>query len=122
MSGAAKAYQWLVWIILACVGVQFFLAGLGTLGGESIDPHEGFGSLIQLLTLILAILAVVSRQSSEVKGMTFALLVLAILQSVFAMEDLDQLRAFHVFDAFLIAGLTNHLCQKVGFPLKTATA
>ena len=119
MSGSAWAFQWLVWVIILGIGVQFFL---GVLGGESIDPHAAFGSLLQLLTLILVILAFVSKQPSEVKGMSVVLLVLAILQTVFIIDDLDQLRAFHVFDAFLITALVMHLGQRVGFPLRSGAA
>ena len=120
MTGAARAYQWLVWIILICIGVQFLLAGLGVMGGESIEPHQGFGSLIQLLALITVILSFVSKQPPAVKGMSIGLFVLLVLQTVFAIEDLDQLRSLHVLNAFLIAGLTNHLCQRTGFPLGNA--
>ena len=61
MSGSAWAFQWLVWVILLGVAIQFFLGGLGVLGGESIDPHAALGSLLQLLTLVLVILAFVSK-------------------------------------------------------------
>ncbi|HEX5140243.1 MAG TPA: DUF6220 domain-containing protein [Dehalococcoidia bacterium] len=119
MSGTQVAYRWLVWLILLAVALQFFLAGLGVLGGESIDPHRGLGSLIELLTLILAILAFVSKQPKPVLWMCVTLFVLAILQSLFATEDLDPewLRSFHVFDAFLIAGLAQHLAVRAGWPL-----
>ena len=117
MSGSAWAFQWLVWVIILAIGVQFFLAGLGVMGGESIDTHRALGMLLQLLTLVLVILAFVSKQPSEIKGMSVVLLVLAILQTVFTIDDLDQLRAFHVFDAFLITVLVMHLGQRVGFPL-----
>jgi hypothetical protein len=122
MSGSAWAFQWLVWVIILAIGVQFFLAGLGVMGGESIDPHRALGMLFQLLTLVLVILAFVSKQPSEIRGMTVVLLVLAILQTVFIIDDLDQLRAFHVFDAFLITALVMHLGQRVGFPLRSSGA
>jgi hypothetical protein len=122
MSGSAWAFQWLVWVIILAVAIQFFLAGLGVLGGESIDPHAALGSLLQLLTLVLVILAFVSKQPSEIKGMSVVLLVLAVLQSVFVIDDLDQIRAFHVFDAFLITALVMHLAQRVGFPLRSGAA
>lgn len=122
MSGSTWAFQWLVWVIILTIGVQFFLAGLGVMGGEGIDAHVNLGRFSQLLTLILAILAFVSKQPSEIKGMSVVLFVLAILQSVFIIDDLDQLRAFHVFDAFLITALVMHLGQRVGFPLRSGAA
>ena len=120
MSGSAWAFQWLVWVIILAVAIQFFLAGLGMLGGESIEPHRGLGMLFILLSLALVGVAFLSKQPSEVKGMSVVLFVLAVLQIVFAIEDLNQIRAFHVFDAFLITALVMHLGQRVGFPLRSS--
>jgi hypothetical protein len=122
MSGSAWAFQWLVWLIILAIGVQFFLAGLGVMGGESIDAHRALGMLLQLLTLVLVALAFASKQPSEIRGMSVVLFVLAVLQTVFTIEDLDQLRAFHVFDAFLITALVMHLGQRVGFPLRSSAS
>jgi hypothetical protein len=36
---ARKIYVGLAWVFVVAVGVQFFLAGLGVLGGESIEAH-----------------------------------------------------------------------------------
>jgi hypothetical protein len=116
MNWAGTAFRWLVWLFALGVAVQFFLAGLGVLGGEDIEPHEALGSLMVLLSLALLILAFVGKQARPVIGMAAVLFVLMILQSVSAqVEDPPFLRAFHVFDALLIAGLVQHLAQKVGW-------
>jgi Family of unknown function (DUF6220) len=118
MTWTRSAFQWLVWLFLLGVAIQFFLAGLGVMGGESIEPHRAVGSLLQLVAIVLAILAFVSKQARPVLIMCVVLLVLTILQSVFAQEDLDPivLRSFHVFDALLIAGLAMHLQLRAGSP------
>jgi hypothetical protein len=121
MTWARPAYQWLVWLFLLGLAVQFFLAGMGVLGGESIDPHAGLGSLLQLVSLIMLILAFVGKVERRLLIMTLVLFVLMVLQSVFAQPDLDPvfLRTFHVFDAFLIVGIVFHLATSVEMPFKT---
>lgn len=120
MTWARPAYQWLAWIFLVALGVQFFLAGMGVLGGEEIDPHQAFGSLLQLVSLVMLILAIVAKLGGKLIGMSVVLLVLMVLQSVFAQPDLDPifLRTFHVFDAFLIVGLVYNIATKMGSPLQ----
>ncbi len=51
--------------------------------------------------------------------MALALVVLTVQQSIWASESLKPmwLRSFHVFDAFLIAGLSQQLAKRGGSPL-----
>jgi len=117
MALARTSFQWLVWLYILGVVIQFFLAGLGVMGGEDIEPHEALGSLLTLVSLILLVLALVGKEGRAVIGMCGALLVLAVLQSVWAQIDEPLfLRAFHVFDALLIAAIAQHLGQRVGWP------
>lgn len=120
MTWTSPAYRWLVWLILIAVALQFLFAGLGVMGDESLDPHRGLASLILLLSIALVVLAFLSGQLAAVKGMCGALLVLVALQYVWAAHDLDPawLRSLHVFDAFLIAGLNQHLAMRAGWPLR----
>jgi uncharacterized protein DUF6220 len=124
MTWARPTFQWLVWIFGLGVVIQFFLAGMGVLGGESIEAHQALGSLLILLSLIMLILAFIAKLERPMIIMTAVLFVLMVLQSVFAQPDLDPvfLRTFHVFDALLIAGLVQHLAVRVGWPMKTAIA
>ena len=50
-------------VYLAGVVTQFFLAGLGIFGAASLDPHRMLGMLVILLSLILLVLALISRRS-----------------------------------------------------------
>lgn len=126
MAVAAKIYQWLIWSVLIALPVQFFLAGLGlsVLGGESIDPHRGLGSLIGLIVIVLFLLSLVGRMGKPTIMMTLTLLVLTILQSIWVAEDLDPqwLRSFHVLDALLIAALVYHLAKRVGMPMRSGAS
>jgi hypothetical protein len=120
MAWARPAYRWLIWLFLLGLGIEFFLAGLGVLGGESLDPHEGLGSLLILAFCFLSSLPRLGGESPIIP-MTVVLLILTALQILWAGEDLDPLwlRSLHVFGAFLIAGLSQNLAMKVGFPLSS---
>jgi hypothetical protein len=119
MAWARAVYRWLIWLFLLGIGIQFLLAGLGTLGGESIEPHEELGRLLLAVSLILVVLAAIGRLQRPIIPMTVVLLILTGLEMFWAGEDLDPrwLRSFHVLGAFLIAGLSQNLAMKVGFPL-----
>lgn len=121
MAWARPAYRWLIWLFLLGLGIEFFLAGLGVLGGESIDPHEGLGNLLVVVCLVLVILAAIGRLERPIMLMTVVLLFLTALQMLWASEDLDPmwLRSLHIFGAFLIVGLSQNLATKVGFPLSS---
>jgi uncharacterized membrane protein YkvI len=120
MPWARRTYRWLIWLFLLGLAIQFLFAGLGTLGGESIEPHRGLGNLLILISLVLAVLAAVARLERPIIPMTIVLLLLTALQILWAqLESPMWLRSFHVFDAFLLAGLADNLARKVGFPLSS---
>jgi hypothetical protein len=120
MTGTQKAFQWLVWIIVLAVGVQFLLAGAGVLAGEDIEPHQALGSLLTLLGLILLVLAFASNQDRSLRMMSVVLFVLFILQSVWVViSDTSIIRSLHVFGAFLIVGLLTHMATKAGMPFRS---
>ncbi len=43
MTAAKRAMTIVAYLFLLGIVVQFFLAGLGTLGGEDLEAHRGFG-------------------------------------------------------------------------------
>ena len=55
---ARKMFLVLAWSFVLAVAIQFLLAGLGILGGESLEPHRQWGfvalHLIPVLMLIAA--------------------------------------------------------------------
>ncbi|HLF72051.1 MAG TPA: DUF6220 domain-containing protein [Dehalococcoidia bacterium] len=124
MVVAAKIYQWLIWLVLLALPVQFLLAGLGVMGGEEIDPHQGLGSLIQLIVIVLFLVSLLGRMGKPTIMMTLTLLVLSILQSIWAAEDLDPqwLRSLHVLDALLMSALVYHLATRVGMPMRSGAS
>ena len=119
MAMAAKVYQALAWLFVIAVVIQFFLAGLGVLGGESITAHEDWGFIVlHLIPLIMLILAVVGRMGRAVIGMTVLMFVLVFIQPIFSDEEMDPqwIRALHVLNGLFIFILGYHIAQRVGMP------
>src|SRR4051812_28288658 len=123
MTWTRPAFKWLIWLFCLGLAVQFFLAGLGVFGGGSLDPHRGLGSAMQLVSILIVIVVALGPFEPKLKGMALALVVLTVLQSLWASESLKPvwLRSFHVFDAFLIVGLSIHMAQLAGLPLAKRT-
>src|SRR5690349_15114908 len=111
----ASAFKGLVGVFFIGVAVQFLLAGVGVVGGESITPHRILGMTLQLVALLIVVTAFLSKQPKPVLIMSGALLVLMVLQTPFIhIEDPMIIRSLHVFDAFLIVGLGDALMRRAG--------
>jgi hypothetical protein len=40
---ARRVFAGLAWLLVLATAIQFLLAGLGVLGGESLEPHRQWG-------------------------------------------------------------------------------
>jgi hypothetical protein len=105
MPWARTGHTYIAYALGLLLVIQFFLAGLGIveLGNKDIEPHQMVGSLMQLLSLILLVFAVLARYRGPLLGMSISLFVLMVLQSVWAGVDVSVLRAVHVLGALAIA-------------------
>jgi Family of unknown function (DUF6220) len=115
MDGARKIFGGLAWLFVVAVAIQFLLAGLGILGGESMDLHRAWGFFVlHLIPILMFIAALVGRMGRRVLGLTVALFLLVFLQPLFAAPELDPrwLRSLHVLNALFIFTLGFHLVQR----------
>ena len=102
------------WLFMLFIAIQFFLAGLGVLGGESIEAHRQVGFVVlHLIPIAMFLVAIIGKMGRKFIGLTVLLFVLVFLQPLFADPELDPqwLRSFHVLNAFFIAGLGFQLAQ-----------
>ena len=106
MDVARKIFVGLAWLFVLAVAIQFLLAGLGILGGESLEPHRQWGFIVlHLIPILMLIIAIVGR-------MRWVLLV--FLQPLFVDPELHPrwLRSLHVLNALFIFALGHHLAQR----------
>jgi len=92
-------------LLVVCVFVQIFLAGLGVFDDPAMFlSHAGFGYLIEALTLVVVITAALARASRRQVGLAALTFGLMVLQSVFVglRTDLPAVAALHPVNGFLI--------------------
>lgn len=70
MDVARKVFVGLAWLFVLAVAIQFLLAGLGVLGGESLEAHRQWGFIvlhfIPILMFIAAIVGPMGRGGAGV--------------------------------------------------------
>ena len=123
MTWTKPAFSALAYLFLIGVGIQFLLAGLGVLGGESIEAHRQFGfTALHLIPLLMIVVAAVGKMGKKTIGMSIVLFLLVFIQPLFADEGLDPmwLRSLHVLNAFIITVLSLHIAQLAGQPFHRA--
>lgn len=115
MATARKAFVVLAWLFVLAVAIQFLLAGLGVLGGESIEPHREWGFIVlHLIPILMLIAAIIGRMGRTVIVLTVVLFLLVFLQPLFVDPELHPrwLRSLHVLNALFIFALGYHLAQR----------
>jgi hypothetical protein len=125
MQLARKVFLVLAWSFVVAVAIQFLLAGLGILGGESLEPHRQWGFVaLHLIPVLMLIAAIVGRMGRAVIGLTIGVFVLVFLQPLFAAPDLEPqwLRSLHVLNALFIAGLGYDLVRRASSTIAAAHA
>jgi Zn-dependent protease with chaperone function len=105
VSGARYVFLAMVWIYLAGILFQVFLAGIGLFGAaKDFEPHAGLGWILHLVPVLLLIVAAVARVGSTLLWWTTALLVVQFIQPILATlrNDVPLVAAFHPVLALII--------------------
>jgi Zn-dependent protease with chaperone function len=105
VSGARYLYLALVWLYVAGIVVQVFLAGMGLFGAQrDFEPHIGLGWLLHLVPILLLIVAAVARVGSRLLWWNTALLVVQFVQPILALarHDVPVVAALHPVLALII--------------------
>ena len=115
MNGSiGQAYRGLMWLFTAGVVVQVFLAGLGVFGGkDDFGLHLTWAIVLFVMAVLSPLLAIAGRLGRRVTGLSFLVLVLFFLQSVFVQlrTDMPYLAALHPVNALAIFWLSLTLAR-----------
>jgi hypothetical protein len=115
VSGARYVFLAMVWIYLAGILFQVFLAGIGLFGAaKDFEPHVGLGWILHLVPVLLVIVADVARVGSSLLWWTAVLLVVQFVQPLFALarQDAPVVAAFHPVLALVIFWLAFTIALK----------
>ncbi len=105
MAGARYVYLGIVWIYLAGILVQVFLAGTGLFGvARDFEPHIGLGWILHIVPFLLLIAGAVARIGSRLMWWTTALAAVQFIQPLLALarHDVPVVAAFHPVLALVI--------------------
>ena len=103
--------------------IQFFLAGYGAFetvhnkkfNDNNFGAHGGLGTLLVLLALVIAVLALIGRWSqfvTRVSLLLFGLMVLQFILGVTGANDSAWLGALHAVNALVIVAVTYLLIRE----------
>lgn len=109
LSGARYLYLALVWLFLAGIVAQVFLAGLGLFGAaRDFGPHVELGWTLVLAPLVLVIVAALARVGWRMFLSNVVLLVLVFIQPELPglATNAPIAAALHPVNALLIFWLT----------------
>jgi Family of unknown function (DUF6220) len=120
MSTVARIHRGLGFFFLAVGIVAFFLAGLGAFGAESFEAHQGSGSLLVLLSLILLILAAVGRREALTQSAVLFGLMLVQMGLGIAGEDVGILGGLHPVNGLIVLFVAHQAAR--GLPLSPAAS
>lgn len=111
---ARRVFVGLMWLYVLGVVVQFFLAGLGVLGGRSFEAHEAVGySALHLTPVLILLIGFLGRLPWNLLALTFVFGVVAFLQPIWVAEFRDELLgALHVLGALVIFVLAHTIAQR----------
>ena len=115
MGVARKLFVGFAWLFVLAVAIQFLLAGLSVLGGESMEAHRQWGFIVlHLIPILMLIAAIVGRMGRNVHALTGVLFLLVFVQPLFADAQLDPrwLRSLHVLNALFVFALGYHSAQR----------
>jgi hypothetical protein len=113
MDIARKTFVVIAWLFVLAVAIQFLLAGLGLMGGESLEPHRQWGFIVlHLIPILMLIASIVGRMGRTAIVLTVVLFLLVFLQPLFVELDPRWLRSLHVLNALFIFALGYHLIQR----------
>ena len=105
VSGARWLFLVLVWLYVAGILYQVFLAGMGLFGAaRDFEPHVGLGWILHLVPVLLLIVAAVARLGRGLLWWTTALLVVQFVQPLLALlrNDVPLVAAFHPVLALVV--------------------
>jgi hypothetical protein len=121
--GAWYVYAVLLWLFLAALAVQIFLAGMGLagLGSGDMEAHIGLGWTLHLPVLLILVAALLARVGRPTIWWVLVFFVIGAIQPILAtMDAVPLIAALHPLGAVLLTIITVKLALDTLPRLRTA--
>lgn len=116
MNQARTALGYLAVIFAVLLIPQFYFAGAMAFSGlaDGTEAHQVVGGVMSLISLIILVLALVTRTHLPLAAGLFGLMVLQNVLAVIGTEGSDWIGALHAVNALLVAGAAGSLAHRSG--------
>ena len=105
--GLTQLLRGLLWLMVAGIVVQVFLAGLFNFGeADARETHEGVGWIVHTIGMVAFLLAILGPRTKELMLGTLGLVVLNTGQIMLSQADTSAVAAFHPTLALAVLALT----------------
>jgi hypothetical protein len=121
MMAGRRAYMGLSYLYVLGVVVQVFLAGIGIFGdfADDLNAHRDFVHVLELLSVLMLVAAVIGRMGWAFIGVPIGLLLLVELQYFWVSEDNSRwLKAVHPTMAIVLFAIAHFAAQRAGMLIK----
>jgi cytochrome b len=93
---------------MACLALQFYLAGIGMFGAANFELHRVVGYFVALFIILLLIFSLIARMPTRILGLSALLIVLVVVQVLLPSlrGSLPWIAALHPVNAMALLGVT----------------
>ncbi len=113
-GGVTQLLRGLLWLMVAGIVVQVFLAGLFNFGESGArETHEGVGWIVHTIGVVALVLAIVGPRTKEAMFGLLALVVLNTVQIMLSGVDSAAVAALHPTLALAVLALTLWLALRI---------
>lgn len=106
VRAARLAYRVMAWLLVACILVQVFLAGVAVFSDPAWWPHHAtFVHVFELVPILMLVAGFIGRARWPLLVATFAAWFLIGLQYAFAGMRPSWVAGFHALNAMVVFGL-----------------
>jgi Family of unknown function (DUF6220) len=111
MKPIQTAQRWLAGLLIASIAGQFLLAGAGAFGATSFKPHTSLGWAIAAMSLILLVIALLTRRARRASAFLFTAVVLQVVLGVLGENASAWFGALHALNALAVLGAAFNLAR-----------
>lgn len=117
----SNVHYFLSYVILICLVVEFFFAGMGVFHAASFKIHQLTGVLLLACSLLLLIIALIGKTGGKIIGFSTLLFVLLFIQPLLLQITQPFVQALHLVNGLGIVATCVFLVRFGSIKVKERT-